>query len=350
MKTNHNVNNIQNMKKILLIDGGENMNDGLHEMFGSEYKVIKAATGFNGLEMAKREKPDMIFCSAVMPDIDGYGISDILGKDKDTMDIPFVIMNNPSNGNKALKESVQIAGTIERLAAKKNGKQDGMYSKLEGLLQLINGATKTPEEIINDYRTRVFDKKENIYYEGDVPNTVYMIKSGRVKTVKMGPGGKEFIIDIYEKGSFFGHMAIFESTEYPDTAIALEQTEVLLIPKDDFSALVKNNNEMAGRLIKMLADDISEKEERLMTLAYNSVRARVAGALLQLRKKYKKDKSSVPLTIHVSRDDLAGLIGTTTESLIRTLTDFKQEGHIETNKGEITILDTAGLERIRRLS
>lgn len=337
------------MKKILVIEGDEKISEGINEMLGANYRVIKAETGFGGLEIAKKEKPDMIFCSAVMPDIDGYGISDILSKDKVTMDIPFVILNNHRNGHNIVKDSVELVGTLDKMIAGKNNK-NGSLTKLDNLLLLINGAAKPSDGIISDYRTRVFDKKENIYYEGDTPNTVYMIKSGRVKTVKMGPGGKEFIIDIYEKNSFFGHMAIFENNEYPDTAIALEETEVLLIPKDDFLVLISSNNEMAGRFIKMLTDDISEKEERLMTLAYNSVRARVAGALLQLAKKYKKDKSQGSLTIHVSRDDLAGLIGTTTESLIRTLTDFKQEGHIETDKGEITILDTAGLQKIRRLS
>lgn len=337
------------MKKILVIEGGGKISEGIDGMLGPDYKVIKAGTGFDGLEVAKKERPDMIFCSAVMPDIDGYGISDILSKDKSTMDIPFVILNNRYNGHKIVNDPAWLAGTLDKLS-EKNNKGSGLSTKLDALLQLINGTAKPSDGIMGDYRTRVFDKKENIYYEGDTPGTVYMIKSGRVKTVKMGPGGKEFIIDIYEKNTFFGHMAIFENNEYPDTAVALEETEVLLIPKDDFLALINNSNEMAGRFIKMLTDDISEKEERLMTLAYNSVRARVAGALLQLQKKYKKDKSSLPLTIHVSRDDLAGLIGTTTESLIRTLTDFKQEGHIETDKGEITILDAAGLQKIRRLS
>jgi CRP-like cAMP-binding protein len=179
---------------------------------------------------------------------------------------------------------------------------------------------------------------------------VYLVKKGKIKTVKLGPEGKEFIVGIHEKGEFFGYIAVLEDSTYPDTAIAAEESELLLIPKDDFLLLINSDQLLGRHFIKLLANDISDIEERLMTLAFNSVRARVAGALLQLKKKHQQKKDSNTCTLHVSRDDLAGLIGTTTESLIRTLTDFKHENIVDTNIGEIKILDAKSLEKIRRLS
>ncbi|MGP8214526.1 MAG: cyclic nucleotide-binding domain-containing protein [Bacteroidia bacterium] len=362
------------MKKILIIEGNEKIRENTCKILSlANYSIISAESGVKGIELAKSERPDLIICNSLMPDIDGNCISNILSKNKETAMIPFVMLNTLdnntaiSNNNKLIGdndyllksfESVSLLNAIDH-RLKTEGNHTPAPAKtsapnLDCLMQLINDSNNSilPENLTCDYRTRNYDKREYIYYEGDAPTTVYLVKKGRVKTVKIGPEGKEFIIGIYEKGEFFGHVAVFEGCDCPDTAIAIEETEVLLIPKEDFMALINVNHLMAVRFIKMLSSDINDKEERLKTLAFNSVRARVAGALLQLQKKHPPQgkKQSGPFTIHVLRDDLAGLIGTTTESLVRTLTDFKHENIVETDKGEITILDADGLERIKKFS
>lgn len=354
------------MNKLLLITGNEAASENickLPQFLG--YETFSTPNGMKGIEIAKNEKPSLIICDVSLPDIDGYCVTNILNKNPLTQNIPVLILNfsvepnthiNEKNGHDSLlsatKESEMLVSATKRDA--NNGKSENKeyFHNLDNLLQLLSSTSpdKTANDLATGYRTRSFNKRENIYFEGDIPNMVYLVKKGKIKTVKLGPEGKEFIVGIHEKGEFFGYIAVLEDSIYPDTAVAAEESEVLLIPKDDFLSLINSDQQLGRHFIKLLANDISDIEERLMTLAFNSVRARVAGALLQLKKKHHNKKDSSSYTLHVSRDDLAGLIGTTTESLIRTLTDFKHENIVDTDIGEIKILDTKALEKIRRLS
>lgn len=119
----------------------------------------------------------------------------------------------------------------------------------------------------------------------------------------------------------------------------------MAIPHHDFLSLIYSSNDVSARFIKMLANNINEREERLLGLAYNSVRARVADALISLSKKNPQGS-----TISISRDDLAGIVGTSTESLIRTLSDFKQDKIIETDGRSIRVTNITGLEKVMKYS
>jgi len=119
----------------------------------------------------------------------------------------------------------------------------------------------------------------------------------------------------------------------------------VVIPQSDFITLITHNQEISAGFIRMLANNISEKEERLLGLAYNTVKARTASVLFKLHNKLRKDE-----VIKVSRDNLAGLVGTSPESLIRTISDFKTEKIIETDGKEIKVLDINKLERIMKFS
>ena len=118
----------------------------------------------------------------------------------------------------------------------------------------------------------------------------------------------------------------------------MEDCEISIIGRQDFEILINNNKEIAHKFIKMLAHDVTEKEEQLLSIAYNSLRKRVADALITLLRKYKKE-THPNFTIHISREDLSHIAGTTTESLIRTLSDFRNEKLIEAEAGYVKILD-----------
>ena len=118
----------------------------------------------------------------------------------------------------------------------------------------------------------------------------------------------------------------------------MEECEIIGIPKHDFLELITRNQSVANQFIKMLANDIQEKEKQLTQIAYNSIRKRTADALIMLSKKYKNE-SQENFTMKISRDDLASVVGTATESLIRTLSDFKANNLIEINGSEIKILN-----------
>jgi len=142
-----------------------------------------------------------------------------------------------------------------------------------------------------------------------------------------------------------GHIALLENTAYKDTTEALEDTELAVIPREDFDELVDKNQQIARKFIQLLAKNISEKEDQLLNLAYNSLRKKVANALLMIQDKYRKNKEE-PFTIDISRENLATVAGTATESLIRTLGDFKNEKLIEIHDGLIRILNQSKLEKL----
>ena len=127
-----------------------------------------------------------------------------------------------------------------------------------------------------------------------------------------------------------------------ESAEALEDCEISIIPKEDFKVLIDSSLNVGQKFIQLLAKNVSEKEEQLLSLAYDSLRKRIADALLQLKLKYKTSQDE-KFIIHLSRADLANIAGTATESLIRTLSDFKAEGLISIKDGDITILDPTRL-------
>ena len=162
--------------------------------------------------------------------------------------------------------------------------------------------------------------KGEVFRKGDIPTYLYFVVSGKIKQYKTNEDGKELIIDIHGEGDFFGYEALLEGTEYTDSAMAITMAELALIPKKDFFTLLYTNRDVANKFIEILSNKVTEKEEDLLNLAYNSVRQRTAEALISLYEKYDHQVS-----IAVSRDDLAHMVGTATESVIRVLSDFKAE-------------------------
>lgn len=161
----------------------------------------------------------------------------------------------------------------------------------------------------------------------------------------MNDDGKELIISIHKDGDFMGYTALLEETPYADNAEAMEDSEVMMIPKADFYALLNTDAQVAKSFIKLLSHNLAEREEALLNLAYNSLRKRVAVGLLQVYDKFKKAPGDKP-KLEIPREDLAQVVGTATESLIRTLSDFKNEKLIEIKEGKIVVLDESKLKNL----
>jgi CRP-like cAMP-binding protein len=231
---------------------------------------------------------------------------------------------------------------MKRLLAVENNKQS--HNVMESL-HLYDGANtysrKQPDKLIASFNQssnlQKFKKKQVIYAEGNHPSQLFYIKKGIIKTYKCNSEGKELITGIYGEGEFLGYVALLEETVYKDVAVAVEYAELAVIPKDEFEYLMESDWQIARQFINMLAKDISEKEKLLVGLAYNSLRKKVAEALIFLSRKYKD-------AIKISRDNLAAIAGTATESLIRTLGEFRQEKLIEISEGYITIVNEAKLK------
>jgi CRP-like cAMP-binding protein len=184
-----------------------------------------------------------------------------------------------------------------------------------------------------------FKKKQIIYSEGQHPNKLYYIQTGKVKVYKTSDGGKELIIGLLSPGDFFGHIPLIENSVYEEFAETMEESTIRVIPRKEFEHLLTHHQEIALKVIKLLANNIAEKEHQLVALAYHSLRKRVADALLTLKRKYANKEDDQNFSMSISREDLANIAGTATESLIRTLSDFKSEKLIEIKDGKITILE-----------
>jgi len=351
------------MKKILLIEDNKDMRENTTEILElANYKVTAAKNGKEGMEHALKEKPDLIICDIMMPVLDGYGVLHMLAKNADTANIPFIFLTAKAERTDFRKgmemgaddyvtkpfDDIELLNAIESRLKKSEMMRKEFSKNLDGLNEFISSAKGiedlkklSEERDVHNYR-----KKEIIYDEGNYPKGIYFINKGKVKTYRTHEQGKELITGLYKEGDFFGYLALLEDGKYSDTATALDDSEICLIPKEDFFSLIYKNAEVSRKFIRMLSDNLQEKEEQLLNLAYNSVRKRVADALVALHSRYKKDGEK-QFTINITREDLANLAGTATETTIRTLSDFKDEALVDIKGGNITILRSDKLAQMR---
>lgn len=343
--------------KILVIEDNQDVRENLIEILElSNFTVLAAEDGLKGVEIAQTQIPDLILCDVMMPKLDGFGVLNILGKRPDTSGIPFVFLTAKAERsdfrrgmNLGADDYVtkpfykdELLSVIEtRLRKTKLLRKDFDRSE-NGLRAFINEAKgfEALKNLSNDKKVKHFKKRDVIFEEGDNPRFLYFIRSGKVKTFKTHDQGKEYIIELLKEGDFLGYVDLLKSAAHTETAAAMEDTDIVLIPKDDFLALIQANRDVSSQMIKMLANNITEKEEQLLNLAYNSVRKRVADALILLSQ--KEDNKS----FQVLREDLARIVGTAKESVIRMLTEFKNDGYIDITEGTIIILDLKKLSNL----
>lgn len=351
------------MKTILLIEDNNEVRENTAEILElANYNVIQAENGKVGVELAQENKPDLIICDIMMPVLDGYGVIHLLSKSPETALIPFIFLTAKSERSDFRKgmelgaddyitkpfDDVELLKAVESRLRKNEILKAEFSNNVEGINKFFDDISSLEElkKLSKDRRIKVFKKKEIIFNEGSAPNYLYFLSKGKVKTHQNHEYGKEFITNLYKEGDFFGYVALLEEKPFNETAEALEDSEVLLIPKDDFYSLVYTNSQVMKRFIKMLSDNIVEKENMLVNLAYSSVRKRVANALVVLADRYS-DKNEAKIAISFSREDLANIVGTATESLIRTLSDFKDDKYLEVKGSNITILNYDKLKTLK---
>jgi CRP/FNR family cyclic AMP-dependent transcriptional regulator len=334
------------MKTILIIEDNLEVRENAAEILElSQYKVLTAENGKIGAETAIREKPDLIICDIMMPQLDGYGVLHLLSKHPETASIPFIFLTAKSDKADVRKgmelgaddylikpfEGIELLNAVE-VRLKKYERLQQKLTGAESLHAFINAAEKkagikltSEEREVNSYR-----KKHVLYKEGQRPRELFYIVSGKIKVYRGHTDGKDFIIGIYGPGDFLGYQTLLEDSNYKDTAEVLENAEVMQIPKDDFMQLISTDMDTAKQFIQLFTKETAEKEEQLVNLAYSSLRRKVAYGLVKLTDGNSKE-------INLSRDDMAQSIGVAKESLIRTLTDFKEEGLIDIDKSRIIV-------------
>ncbi|WP_181307080.1 response regulator [Rufibacter sp. XAAS-G3-1] len=352
------------MKKILLIEDNQEIRENTAEILSlANYRVVEAENGKMGVDLARKEQPDLIICDIMMPQLDGYGVLHLLSKSPDTSSIPFVFLTAKSEKEdfrKGMKlgaddyltkpfDDLELLDAVE-MRLKKNELLKAEFQKnvqgLDAFIQEAKGYEDLNKLISDERRVTIFKKKHNLFLEGNYPNALYFLSKGKVKTYKANEDGREYITNLYKDGDFIGYLDLLEENTYRESAMALEDSEVYLIPKEDFFTLLHQNRDVANKFIKILSDNLADREDRLLKLAYNSVRKRVAEALILVEKQYQQDGHNVT-EMSISREDLASIVGASKETVIRTLADFKDEKLIDTRGSKIFILNSPKLAKMR---
>jgi len=343
------------MKKIVLIEDVDDIRNNTAEILElSNYEVIVAENGKTGVEKAIEHKPDLIICDIMMPVLDGYGVLHAVHKNEAIKNTPFIFLTAKTERGDFRKgmelgaddyitkpfNGTELLNAVDSRLKKLDLLKQQVTHDLEGLQHLMQASFGKDvwQSLTEDRNINRYKKKQIIYSEGNHPNRLYYILKGKVKAYKTNDDGKELVTDLFSPGDFLGYVALLEGAVYKDTTETLEETELAVIPGEDFEELLNRNTGVTKKFVQLLAKNISDKEEQLLGLAYNSLRKKVAEALILMQKKYQ-GKEQEKFTIDISRENLATMAGTATESLIRTLTDFRNEKLIGINNGSITILN-----------
>ena len=192
-----------------------------------------------------------------------------------------------------------------------------------------------------------YKKGQILFHEGTRPLGVFCVNKGKIKVYKTGDDGKDQIIQISTPGDLLGYRAMIGEDLSPVAAEALEEVHVCFIPKTEFERLLKESKEFSGLLLKEACHELSEMTDMLTNLAQKTVRERLAVSLLMLNDIYKVGNGEDAISeINLTREDLANIVGTATETIIRLLHDFKEESLIKTNGRKIMVLDAQRLIKV----
>lgn len=347
-------------KKVLIIEDNNDIRENVVEILElAGYTVFAAGNGKAGVDLALKNVPDIILCDIMMPELDGYGVLYLLSKSPQMAAIPFIFLTAKAERTDLRKgmemgaddyltkpfDDMDLLNAIESRLKKKEI-QEKFYSKtldnLNALISKNNGLAEL-RKVIQERKVRQFKKNQVIYYEGDRGNGLYIILEGKVKAMKLAEDGRELMTGIYSADNYLGIHAMLSDEPYSDTATALEDSTLCLIPKEQLDEMLSQYPNVAYEFIKLLAKDVREKEEQLLQLAYHSVRKRMAEAIVKLHKKHGVNDE----IFKISRDDLAAMSGMATETVSRTLSDFKDEGLIDKKGSTIAVLNLQKLEKMK---
>jgi len=352
------------MKTILIIEDDTVLRETTAEILELEnYKVVTAPNGKRGAEQARIMMPDLILCDIMMPELDGYGLLEVLSKDEQTKRIPFIFMSAKTEVKdvrkgmdlgaddyltKPISEELLLSAISSRLAKFELLKKEETKDKLtedddEELFNDIENIEDLKNYFCDYGVTKKMKKGEIIYKEGESSNNIYLVYKGKVKSFKIDEFGKELILNIYNDDDFMGLSGIIDNSFYYESIMAMENVEVLSISKNKIQSLLQKNFKLSLDVFQLVNENLTEVKEQLLQMAYGSMRRKTAKTIL----KFANMMSHRPTdSINISRRDLAGVAGIATESLIRTLTDFKKKGILEIEGRNIRILDIEKLETI----
>ncbi|MFC6224976.1 response regulator [Hymenobacter artigasi] len=349
------------MPTILLIEDHQIIRENTAQLLElAGYTMQTAENGEAGVQLALSARPDLVICDIMMPVLDGYGVLQIFNQHPQLTGIPFIFLT--AKTDRADRRRGMALGADDYLS--KPFEKADLLSAVSGRLSRFQHLKPEPNpdgerlhrfldeaqqagdlaSLSLDRKAHLIRKKQDIYLEGDEAIRLYYVQSGRVKTVKTTDTGKELIVGLYGPGEFFGYLPLLQHTPHCDSAIAVDEAELLYIPKDDFMALLLRNPDVGQQFVRLLAGQVSGQAEQLLALAYSSIRRRVADTLVQLHQQ-QASTDVADVGIQLTRDDMAAMVGTAPESLSRTLNEFKHDGLIALTPNTIRVLEPEKLRR-----
>ena len=348
-------------KRILIIEDSVDIRENTAELLElSGFKVETAADGLEGVRLARFWSPDLVICDIMMPNLDGFGVLQVFSSQDNLASIPFIFLTAKTDRADMRKgmemgaddyltkpfQEVELLRAIE--ARLKKSKTSSPLSDSLTDVSAVHEALAFLDlpSWAGEKKSQLHAKKQVIYAEGDHPIRLYYLAKGKVKTYHTNKDGKYFITSFVQEGEFFGFVDILENQAYRESAESLEESQIMSVSARDFQQRTKVNIYLEVFFRKALTAYLLKNEKLLVEMAYQSLRMRVAMVLVELAKTYGKNLTD-PLVIKLSREDLASRVGTATESVIRTLTDFKKEGYLDVKGGEMTLKNIEGLAKLK---
>jgi CheY-like chemotaxis protein/CRP-like cAMP-binding protein len=334
------------MRKILIIEDNEDVRENTADLLElSGHRVQTSADGAAGIDKAMSFYPDLIICDIMMPGMDGYQVLEALQSNSRTAGIPFIFLSAKANKSDVRKgmnlgaddyltkpfEEQELLDAIGSRLRRHDFLQKEFSRDMSGFNAFMEHAAAflNLDYIERTYYSKVYRQKDLLFMEGNAANFLYYIKKGLIKTYKSTEGGKELITGISQEGDFVGPLSLLNPRGiYLETALILEDSEIYRIPKTDFIHLLQENKEVSKKFISLISTDLIDAQEQLVNLAYSPVRKRLALMLIKLQRA-GLIQDSTHEGIDIAREDLAGMVGTATETVIRALSDLKDHGVIQ---------------------
>jgi CheY-like chemotaxis protein len=340
---------------LLIIEDQESVRENIAELLElAGHRTIQAANGIEGVRKAKAHLPDLVLCDIMMPELDGYGVAEVLSRQPETANIPFLFLTAKAEKEDFRKglamgavdyltkpfESHELLETVEmRLKHQSRSKsaaggEVAWRNWVEGLTSphpaSLQGTPLTPIAV---------PRHATLYSEGEQAKHLFFIRRGSVRLDRLDSRGKRLCINVMNAGEFVGWSPQFSKGIHVQHATALEDCELLQIPQSDVLKSFEEQPVFALELIRQILESQAAFEATALSMAYGSARENTARALLRFARE-TEDGLSIPL----SREDLANSVGMASESIIRTLAAFKKEGLTDTLKRTVIVVDPDGLE------
>ncbi|MCX7793862.1 MAG: Crp/Fnr family transcriptional regulator [Thermodesulfovibrionales bacterium] len=206
-------------------------------------------------------------------------------------------------------------------------------------------------EIEKSSSRETFKKKETIFSEGEPSEWLYILTKGKVKITKLSYEGKEIILEIIKAPDFFGGLAVMKGFPYPASAVAMEDSEAIKVPREVFLKLVEKYPSIYKAMLSLLIERVKVTQETLKNVALERVETRIASALLRLSEKYgRPEEDGILLDLRITKQELADMVGTTVETAIRVMSRFKKSGYLNERDGKILLKDIKKLKELSESS